>query len=276
VGGTYTSASFIDNWQNQVRILRGTNAGSTGLVAQWNLHTLQMQLPAYTGASSFAGTATANLAVDSGGNVITVSTAGGTVFPYTGNAVITGSLTVTQPIYVPINGNMYFQGGDDAALYDVNIVNTMGIYGVQDVTVGAVKLGSNGPILYGSGSTLGIGTTSPNAKLHVRGVGSTSATTAIEVENSSSTSILTVLDDGKVGIGTTPSETLEVNGTSLFGDYVQISGATNAYNQLRIRDPYTPSSTGDTNGQQGNICWDDDYIYVKTSAGWKRSGLSTF
>jgi hypothetical protein len=42
IGGIYTSASFIDNWQNQFRILKGTNANSTGLVAQWNLHTLQM------------------------------------------------------------------------------------------------------------------------------------------------------------------------------------------------------------------------------------------
>jgi hypothetical protein len=160
-GGTFASASFIDNWSNFHRILRGTNASSTGLVAQWNLGTLQMELPGYTSVSSFAGTAAANLAVDSSGKVITVSTTGGSVFPYVGNAVITGSLTVTQPIYVPINGAMYFQGGDDAALYDVNIINTMGIYGVQDVTVGAVKLGSNGPVLYGSGSRLGLGTTTP-------------------------------------------------------------------------------------------------------------------
>jgi hypothetical protein len=37
----------------------------------------------------------------------------------------------------------------------------MGIYGVQDITVGAVKLGSNGPTLYSSGSRLGIGTITP-------------------------------------------------------------------------------------------------------------------
>ena len=169
-GGTYTSASFIDNWQNKHRILKGTNTTSTGLIAQWDIHTTQLNLPAYNNVSAFAGTAVANLAVDSGGNVITVSTTGGSVFPYTGNAVITGSLTVTQPVYIPINGNMYLQGGDDAALYDVNIVNTMGIYGVQDVTVGAVKLGSNGPILYGSGSRIGLGTTTPtSASFQVNG-----------------------------------------------------------------------------------------------------------
>jgi hypothetical protein len=169
-GGTYTSASMLDNWQNRLRILKGTNAGSTAEVASWNMHNLQMQLPAYTSTSAFPGTAAANLAVDSSGNIITVSTTGGSVFPYVGNAVITGSLTVTQPIYVPINGAMYFQGGDDAALYDINVVNTMGIYGVQDVTVGAIKLGSNGSILYGSGSKLGINTTNPSsASLTVNG-----------------------------------------------------------------------------------------------------------
>ena len=169
-GGTYTSASMIDNYQNQIRILRGTNASSTGLVAQWNLHTLQMQLPAYTAASSFAGTAAANLAVDSSGNVITVSTSGGTVFPYTGNAVITGSLTTTGAIYAQANGAMYFQGGDDAALYDINVANTMGVYGVQDSTIGSIKLGSGGGTISGKSNRIGIGTTNPtNGTLEVNG-----------------------------------------------------------------------------------------------------------
>jgi hypothetical protein len=169
-GGTYTSASFIDNWQNKHRILKGNNTTSTGLIAQWDIHTTQLQLPAYTSVSSFPGTAAANLAVDSAGNIITVSTTGGSVFPYVGNAVITGSLTVTQPVYIPINGNMYLQGGDDAALYDINVSNHMGIYGVQDVTVGAIKLGSNGAVLYGSSSRFGINTTNPSsASLTVNG-----------------------------------------------------------------------------------------------------------
>ena len=71
-GGTYTSASFIDLYQNRLRILKGTNATSTGEAANWNMNTLQMALPAYQSSSSFGGTATADLAVDSNGNIITI------------------------------------------------------------------------------------------------------------------------------------------------------------------------------------------------------------
>jgi len=50
----------------------------------------------------------------------------------------------------------------------------------------------------------------------------------------------------------------------------------NGYGQLRMRTSYTPSSTADTNGHAGDICWDDNYLYIKTSAGWKRASLSSF
>jgi hypothetical protein len=70
-GGTYTSASFLDLYQNRFRLLRGTNAGSTGEVATWNLGTLQMTLPAYTSPTSFTGTVAAVLGVDTSGNVVT-------------------------------------------------------------------------------------------------------------------------------------------------------------------------------------------------------------
>jgi catalase (peroxidase I) len=39
---------------------------------------------------------------------------------------------------------------------------------------------------------------------------------------------------------------------------------------------YTPSSSSDINGNIGNITRDEDYIYVKTSSGWKRSNLESF
>lgn len=38
----------------------------------------------------------------------------------------------------------------------------------------------------------------------------------------------------------------------------------------------TPTATADTTGKLGDIVFDDDHIYVKTSAGWKQSALTTF
>jgi len=79
------------------------------------------------------------------------------------------------------------------------------------------------------------------------------------------------------------------NGTS-FGD-VYLSSNTPSNGQIPIFDSTTgmtvwttvsaaqtpaPSSTADAIGSAGDIRYDDDYIYIKTSAGWKRSALSTF
>ena len=198
----YTSASMIDTWQNQFRILRGTNAASDALVAQWNLHTKQMQLPAYTSTTSFPGTATANLSVDSNGNVITTSpsstvTGGSTNYITkwassttltTGSLFdsasrvginninpaysldVTGDIRATTAIYANANGQMYFRGGDDAELWDINVANTLGVYGQQDQTVASIKLGSGGGTISGRSNNIGIGTINPtSASLTVNG-----------------------------------------------------------------------------------------------------------
>ena len=39
---------------------------------------------------------------------------------------------------------------------------------------------------------------------------------------------------------------------------------------------YTPSDSNDINGSLGNITRDDDYFYIKTKNGWKRSNLESF
>ena len=39
---------------------------------------------------------------------------------------------------------------------------------------------------------------------------------------------------------------------------------------------FTPSSTLDGAGKQGDMAYDDSYIYVKNSVGWQRAALSTF
>lgn len=39
---------------------------------------------------------------------------------------------------------------------------------------------------------------------------------------------------------------------------------------------YTPTSSNDETGNEGNITRDDNYLYVKTANGWKRSNLESF
>ncbi len=51
------------------------------------------------------------------------------------------------------------------------------------------------------GSNVGIGATTPSARLHVKGSGTTSATTALLVENSAGTNMLTTYDNGVTAIG---------------------------------------------------------------------------
>ena len=43
-----------------------------------------------------------------------------------------------------------------------------------------------------------------------------------------------------------------------------------------ITHPITPSGTSDASGSIGDVSYDDSYFYVKTSAGWKRTALSTW
>jgi hypothetical protein len=39
---------------------------------------------------------------------------------------------------------------------------------------------------------------------------------------------------------------------------------------------YTPSGSTDINGNLGNVTRDDDYLYIKSSTGWKRTNLESF
>ncbi len=61
----------------------------------------------------------------------------------------------------------------------------------------------------------------------------------------------------------TPTSTLDI--TSLQG-----------FNQFRMRKTYTPTSSTDANGNVGDMAWDENYIYIKTASGWKRTSLESF
>jgi hypothetical protein len=75
----YTSGSFIDNYQDKFRVLRGTADSSNAEVASFNLQSRQFFLPAYNSSTAFTGTATAYLAVNSSGDVITSNPTAGSI-----------------------------------------------------------------------------------------------------------------------------------------------------------------------------------------------------
>ena len=69
---------------------------------------------------------------------------------------------------------------------------------------------------------------------------------------------------GKLGVSNkSPTSKIDIDGS-------------NGYDQLRMRKSYTPTGSNDTNGEIGDIAWDDNYIYIKTNGGWKRAALSSF
>lgn len=131
---------------------------------------------------------------------------------------------------------------------------------------GAIGLGSNSVVLGNDNITttalkgnVGIGTTSPYAKLSVKGAGLTTGVN-FQTTNSSDSPLFTILDSGNVGIGTTsPTAKLDVNSDI-----------------IRLRTAKTPASAGAT-GNAGDICWDASYIYVCVATNtWVRSALTTW
>ena len=144
----YASASMLDTYQNRFRVLKGTNTGSTGQVLSANLDTGQITITSYTTVGAFPGTVAANLAVDSGGNILTVAPGtvtsasyaytassavsssyaltasyalnggggGGVGFPFSGSAVITGSFLVSQS-FVDFSKASYVTGSFTGSLF---------------------------------------------------------------------------------------------------------------------------------------------------------------
>lgn len=115
----------------------------------------------------------------------------------------------------------------------------------------------------------------PNGNTH-----ETQVITAIASDVSMTTTPFTLFQSGKYTVS--GGNILEVKGYGYVGIATDMPtskldiNAQNGFNQLRLRTSYTPTSSADTNGNVGDFSWDGNYLYIKTSTGWKRSALTTF
>ena len=177
-------------------------------------------------------------AASAGTNLQAASSAVSTYTNATDNRVITSTgvgginaeanLTFDGTVLaISTNNAKFLQGGDDSALHDINVANTLGVYGVQDSTVGAIKLGSNGQVIYSNATGVGIGTITPGALLHVQGnVSASSFTgslfgTSSWANNATSASFATSASWAPGGIGTVTSITA---GEGLTGGTITSTG----------------------------------------------------
>jgi len=132
------------------------------------------------------------------------------------------------------------------------------------------------------GGNVGIGTTSPYAKLSVKGAGTTTGVN-FQTTNSSDTPLFTVLDSGNVGIGTAaPGSLLQVGAFNTTGNtsYVTIDAAASSQAGFNIRSAggntaqiYRPANTTDLRiyGQTLGA----DIITFKTNTGNVGIGTTT-
>jgi|GEM_PF-3730583 len=118
---------------------------------------------------------------------------------------------------------------------------------------------------------VGIGLSSPVAKLDIKGTG-TGGNVSLRTQDSGGNVKFSVLDNGNVGIGNaSPVEKLEVAGNIKATGTIETTGDT-----VKITTTKTPSSATAT-GTTGQMCWDGDYVYVCVAPNtWKRSALTSW
>lgn len=177
-----------------------------------------------------------------------------------GGAQITGSVIATQTGFT---ASGIFTGDTIGAIAltttastGFSVLTADGVLQMYDNTNAATRFYING-----SGS-VGIGTSSPGAKLHVQGAGTTAASTALNIFNNSNVLLLTVLDSGDVSVNK-----LGINITSPLADF-HIIGSIRIDGQSGnpVNAP-SPSSPIQSYGVDGSKYLGEPSIWLKLNLG---------
>jgi lysophospholipase L1-like esterase len=157
--------------------------------------------------------------------------------------------SITNAIRITGIGNLPASGSG----LELLVYSGMGWVGAYNRT-GGVAL----PLVLNPGGNTFVGdATTPTAKLHITGGTATAGTAPLKFTSGTG---LSVPEAGAVEYVTpyfffTNGESRKI---------------------LGLIHQTAPANTADGTGTEGNFYYDDSYIYIKTSAGWKRSALSTF
>jgi hypothetical protein len=215
--------------------------------------------------------------------------------------------TTTPESELTVNGYIQVPNGRGITFSDIGDgnANRVSIVGSEDNNTMFFKTNNSVRMAFASGN-VGIGTTGPLAKLHVKDGNTLTAAlpnTSALIEGFSQ-SILQVAshstgysqlafgdqDDGFDGglIYNNASRYLAIEaanteqirftsngnvgiGTTAPNSKVHISGT--AMEQLRMETAGGPSSAGDASGRIGDMAYDDNFFYIKTANGWGRMAL---
>jgi hypothetical protein len=155
-------------------------------------------------------------------------------------------------------GTTFFSNGGTGVSYS-NVLNMWSAIGGGTINSaysydGVNWIASSSPVLTGVGTWFNVSSFSTiNFKINTDNSGNTSIinTNNILFNNTGSLSL-----NSYVGINTTsPTTNLDISS-----------------NKIRVRSSLTPTALV---GNTGDICWDDNRLYVKTNAGWKYVSLTS-